>query len=210
MSDSIYIGSNISVNNLSPVSTYLGKPGDPAMGGTPIEEYTKRQLEFRRAEIFALNDTGYFIERAKRLYQYPNFICDTGGSICEWVDGNDPEDPILQELSQHCLLVWLKGDAAHTQELVRRFKKDPKPMAYRPEFLSESWAEYLRTNNILPDKVDPNDFVSWTYERAMEARQPRYEAMAKWGITIPADQLGAVSTAQEFEQLVGQTLAAQA
>ena len=33
MSDSIYIGSNITFQNLSPVSTYLGKPGDPARGG---------------------------------------------------------------------------------------------------------------------------------------------------------------------------------
>jgi hypothetical protein len=51
LSDSIYIGSNISFNNLSPVSTYLGKPGDPARGGLPIDEYRRRQEQFRRAEI---------------------------------------------------------------------------------------------------------------------------------------------------------------
>ena len=32
-SDSIYIASNISFDNLSPLSTYLGKPGDPEKGG---------------------------------------------------------------------------------------------------------------------------------------------------------------------------------
>ncbi|HAV09983.1 MAG TPA: ATPase, partial [Rhodobacteraceae bacterium] len=73
MSDSIHIGSNISFNNLTPVSTYLGKPGNPAKGGLPIDEYTRRQSQFRAAEISALLDTGYFIERAERLYQYPHF-----------------------------------------------------------------------------------------------------------------------------------------
>ncbi|MGB0440359.1 MAG: ATPase, partial [Paracoccaceae bacterium] len=42
MSDSIYIGSNITFDNLDPVSTYLGKPGDPAQGGLPITEYRRR------------------------------------------------------------------------------------------------------------------------------------------------------------------------
>ena len=39
MSDSIYIASNITFDNLAPLSTYLGKPGDPAQGGLPFDEY---------------------------------------------------------------------------------------------------------------------------------------------------------------------------
>ena len=38
LSDSIYIASNITFSNLAPLSTYLGKPGDPAKGGLPFEE----------------------------------------------------------------------------------------------------------------------------------------------------------------------------
>ena len=79
MSDSIYIGSNITFENLTPVSSYLGKPGDEAKGGLPYAEYTRRQAQFRTAEIAALLDTPYFIERAGALYGYPHFICDTGG-----------------------------------------------------------------------------------------------------------------------------------
>ena len=41
MSDSIYIGSNITFDNLEPVSAYLGKPGDPEKGGLPIEEFRR-------------------------------------------------------------------------------------------------------------------------------------------------------------------------
>jgi len=206
LSDSIYIGSNITFDNLSPVSTYLGKPGDPARGGLPIDEYRRRQEQFRQAEINALMDTRYFIERAGRLYGYPNFVCDTGGSICEWVDGNDPDDPILTELSAHCLLIRIKGDEAHTQELIRRFDRAPKPMCYQPEFLEASWTEYLRKNNCMEDDVDPDSFIRWTYARALAHREPRYEAMAPWGITVSADAVGAVRTAADFDDLVTNAL----
>ncbi len=99
LSDSIYIGSNITFDNLSPVATYLGKPGDPAQGGLAdggIPQPSGAVPHGRRSR--RLHDTGYFIERAERLYGYPHFICDTGGSICEWVDPDDPHDPLLSEL----------------------------------------------------------------------------------------------------------------
>ena len=206
LSDSIYIGSNISFNNLTPVSTYLGKPGDPGKGGLPIEEYRRRQEQFKRAEIQALLDTEHFIRRAEVIYGYPNFICDTGGSICEWADGNDPDDPILKELSQHTLLIWLKGNEAHTQELIRRFDKAPKPMAYQPEFLVAAWDEYLSENNCVEADVDPDAFIRWTYARALAHRQPRYEAMAKWGVTVEASALEGCTSEAAFVDVIAQAL----
>ena len=206
LTDSIYIGSNITFNNLAPVSTYLGKPGDPSQGGLPIEEYRLRQEQFRRAEIAALEDTAHFIARAGALYGYPHFVCDTGGSICEWVDGDDAEDPLLTELSQHCLLIYLKGSEAHTQELIRRFDRAPKPMAYQPEFLDGAWQDYLTESGSPPDKVDPDAFIRWTYARALAHRQPRYDAMAKWGVTLTADEVAGVNTADQFEDMVATAL----
>lgn len=205
-SDSIYIGSNITFDNLSPVSTYLGKPGDPDKGGLPIDEYRIRQEQFRRAEINALMDTGHFIERAGRLYGYPHFVCDTGGSICEWVDGDDPDDPILTELASHCLLIGLKGNDAHRQELIRRFDRAPKPMCYQPEFLAGAWAEYLSENNVEEGDVEPDHFIRWTYARALAHRAPRYAAMEKWGITLDHDEVSQVTTADGFEALVAAAL----
>ena len=207
MSDSIYIGSNITFDNLAPVSAYLGKPGDPARGGMPIDTYRKRQDQFRRAEMAALLDTGYFIDRAIDLYGYPHFVCDTGGSICEWVDPDDPKDPILNELSKHALLVWIKGDEAHTQDLIRRFDKAPKPMAYQPEFLDRTWSRYLRENNVQQDEVDPDAFIRWTYAQALAHRQPRYRKMAdRWGVTIEANDLVADPTPQNFDALIARAL----
>jgi hypothetical protein len=207
MSDSIYIGSNITFENLSPVATYLGKPGDPSRGGLPMQEYRHRQDQFRTAEISALRDTAHFAERARALYGYPHFICDTGGSICEWIDPDDPEDMLMQDLSRNCLPVWIRGDAAHTQDLIRRFDRAPKPMAYQPEFLAQVWEEYLHENNALEDEVDPNHFIRATYARALAHRQPRYAAMAKhWGIEVSAAEIAAADTTERLVDLIAQRL----
>ena len=211
MTDSIYIGSNITFENLSPVASYLGKPGDPNKGGVPIEEYRRRQDQFRRAEIDALMDTSYFIRRAQSLYGYPNFICDTGGSICEWVDPDDANDPIMTALAKECLCVWIEGSDAHIDELCRRFDKAPKPMSYQPEFLTKAWADYLAEKSVSPDDVNPDDFIRWTYRKALDHRQPRYREMAnRWGITVKAEDIYAVRSAEDFQELIARTLEAHA
>lgn len=207
LSDSIYIGSNITFENLTPVSSYLGKPGDPAKGGLRMQEYRHRQEQFRRAEINALHDTEYFAERATRLYGYPNFICDSGGSICEWVDADNPQDPVLTELSKTCLMVWIKGDEAHTEELIRRFDRAPKPMSYQPEFLQQAWEDYLNQMSLSEADVDPDAFIRWTYAQALAHRQPRYAAMARnWGVTVTADQISAITSEDDFNTLIAQAL----
>ncbi len=206
-SDSIYIGSNITFQNLTPVAAYLGKPGNPDMGGLEISEYQQRQEQFRQAEIRALLDTKYFIDRAKRLYSYPNFICDTGGSICEWVEPDDPNDQILTELSRQTLMIWIKGDEAHTEELIRRFDKAPKPMSYQAAFLDLVWNEYLTLNECSGADVDPDAFIRWTYAQALAHRQPRYEAMARnWGVTIAANDISKVRDSGDFNELIERTL----
>ncbi len=202
LSDSIYIGSNITFENLHPVATWLGKPGDPAKGGLPMAEYANRQEAFRQAEIAALNDTAHFASRAQTLYGYDHFICDTGGSICEWVDASDPEDPLLTALSRECLLIWIKGDAAHQEKLIRRFDAAPKPMAYQPDFLSSVWSDYLDRKSLNETDVDPDAFIRETYAAALSHRQPRYEAMSRWGVTITADQIAALDGAQDFVDLI--------
>ena len=67
LSDSIYIASNITFDNLAPLSTYLGKPGDMSKGGLSFEEYLRRQEQHRRAEIAALLDTPHFVDRAEEI-----------------------------------------------------------------------------------------------------------------------------------------------
>ena len=208
MSDSIYIGSNITFDNLAPLSAYLGKPGDPSKGGLPFDEYCLRQNQHRSAEIAALLDTARFVDRGESLYGYPHFVCDTGGSICEVVDPDDPDDLVLSSLEEFALLVWIKGDEAHRDELVRRFDRAPKPMYYQPEFLLSAWETYLNDTGLAEDRVDPDDFVRWTYARALDHRQPRYAAMAKRGITVTPDQIAAVQGQDDFVTMIARALEA--
>lgn len=206
LSDSIYIGSNITFDNLTPVSTYLGKPGAADQGGLPIDEYRRRQDQFRASEIAALNDTAHFAQRATALYGYANFICDTGGSICEWVDPSDDNDPLMTTLSATCLPIWIKGDAAHTEALIKRFDKAPKPMAYQPEFLLTCWQDYLAESGLSETAVNPDTFVRWTYARALAHRQPRYAAMARWGVTVTADEVASLKGEADFIDLIAHAL----
>lgn len=211
MQDLIHFGVNVHDHDLRPVAAYLGKPGNPDKGGLAIVEYQRRQGQFRDAEIAALKDTAHFIERGQAIYGYNNFICDTGGSICEWVDPFDPNDPLLSALSEDCLMVWIKGGEAHTNALVSRFDKEPKPMSYQPEFLATVWAKYLNDNNVKEGDVDPDTFVRWTYSQALAHRQPRYDAMARnFGITIDANQWETITSEATFVDVIADALAARA
>jgi len=206
-SDSIYIASNISFENLSPLSTYLGKPGDPDKGGIPFEEYVHRQRQHREAEIAALLDTPLFIEKAREIYDYANFVCDTGGSICEVVDPEDPADPVLTTLAGHLLMVQIRGTHEQADELVRRFRKNPKPMYYPEELLRRLWAEYLATNRLAEDEVDPDAFIAWGFRALLMHRLPLYDAIARnWGVTVEAAEVEAVRTPADFDALIAEAI----
>jgi hypothetical protein len=207
--DSIYVASNITFDNLAPLSTYLGKPGDPAKGGLPFGEYMRGQGLHAEAEKSAMLDTAQFIDRAKLLYGYDHFVCDSSGSIVEVVNPEDPGDPVLSAVTQLLLPVWIEGTEAHTEELIRRFDRDPKPMYYRPEFLQAAWAEYRALTGEAEDKVDPDAFVRWAYSRALAHRQPRYAALARnWGVTVAASDIARVRTAEDVVDLIAGALAA--
>ncbi len=207
MSDSIYIGSNITFNNLAPLSTYLGKPGDLTRGGLSFAEYMARQEQHQRAEVAAMLDTGHFIDRAQDIYGYDHFVCDSSGSICEVVDPEDPVDPVLTALSEEVLMVWIEGSEAHTAELVRRFDRAPKPMYYQPAFLRAAWDAYRAETGQDEARIDPDAFVRWTYARALAHRQPRYAAIAdRWGIRVTAEDVAQVRTAGDFDGLIAAAL----
>lgn len=206
LSDSVYIASNITFDNLAPLSTYLSKPGSPSRGGLPFDEYCLRQDQHRRAEIASLLDSRHFMDRAVDIYRLPHFVCDSGGSACEVIDPADPSDPVLTALAHDLLLVWIKGSDAHTAELVRRFDRAPKPMYYQPEFLEKSWIAYRVEKGLREEEVNPDDFIRWTYARALAHRQPRYEAMARRGVTVTAEEVAGVRTADDFVDLVARAI----
>ena len=207
-SDSIYIRSNISFENLSPLSTYLGKPGNEALGGIPFDEYRRRQAQHRQAEIRALLDVPEFIDRAKDIYGYAHFVCDSGGSLCEVVDPSDEHDAVLRCLAEHTMLVYIRGSASHTRMLVERFRKHPKPMYYNPAFLDAKWTEYKALRSITDDDVvDPDDFAVWGFEQLLAHRIPLYEAIAeRYGYVIDMEDVPGVKTESDLLDLLERTI----
>jgi len=202
--DSIKLSSNITFANLDPLSSYLGRPGNKAKGGLELDEYRRRQEQHRVAEIAALQEVPLFIQRAHDLYAYDNFIADTGGSLIEVVDPDNPKDPVIETLSKNSVLLYIRGTEKDADELIQRFRRSPKPMYYQPAFLTKKWAEFKKLNKITDDaKVDPGKFGAWGFEALLHDRLPRYQKLAdKYGYTVEAADLATVRDGEEFIDLV--------
>ncbi|MCA3554635.1 ATPase [Aestuariivirga sp.] len=208
LSDSIHIQSNITFDHLKPLSTYLGKPGNPDKGGIAFAEYKTRQAQHRAAEIAALLDVPTFIGKARDIYRYENFVCDSGGSLCEVIDPENPLDPVLSCLAGNTVLLYIEGTPEHTRMLVERFRRQPKPMYYQPRFLETKWAEYKAINGIpRDDDVDPDGFAVWGFEQLLHHRIPLYQAIAaKFGYTVRMRDVPSVQSEEDFIALVANAI----
>jgi len=206
LSDSIYICNNITVENLAPVSSFLGKLGNRELGGLGFEEFKRRQRLHHRAEVAAMQDVPKFIHKAEEIYGYKHFINDAGGSVCEL---SDPET--LSVLAEHTVIVYIKIPADLEQTIIARSKSDPKPLYYREDFLVQKLDEYLRLNNLSHvDDIVPDDFVSWVFPELFKSRLPRYQAIAdQYGYTINAHETAEIRGEDDFIQLIANAIAAQ-
>jgi hypothetical protein len=203
--DWIYIRNNIKVNNLGPVLSFVGKLGDPELGGLSLAKFERRQEMYRQAEIAAMHDVPTFVRKAQEVYGYQHFVNDVGGSLCEL------EDPaVIDLLARHTLILYIKvatADDEHT--LIRRAQSDPKPLYYRPAFLAEHLPVYLAEQGLeYAAQINPDDFTRWVFPRLFRARVPRYEAIAgPLGYTITSREVGAVRDENDFLALVENAIA---
>jgi len=207
LNDSIYLSSNITFNNLSPLSGFLGKPGKTSSGGIDFNEYVLRQRKHYNAEINATNDTALFSQKSVEIYGYKHFISDTSGSLCEIVNPEDPRDKVLKALQKNTLPVWVKGSQNQTDQLLERFKKSPKPMFYNESFLKEKWAEYLMVYNENPDEVEPDNFMSYGFNALILRRLPIYEKIAtNWGVALQATDITELTTPDELIEIIAEAV----
>jgi len=202
-SDSIYIASNITVHNLEPVSTFLGKIGNPKLGGLSVAEFKRRQRLHREAEIGAMRDVADFIVKAREIYGYDHFMNDAGGSVVELDD-----EETLESLARHTVILYLRPDAALEAKLVERAISNPKPLYFQEHFLDAKLAEYMSLHGYRStDEIVPNEFVQWIFPALVEHRRPKYEAIAaRYGYTIDAGALEAIAKEQDFLELVSAAL----
>lgn len=202
-SDSIYIRNNITVDHLNAVSSFVGKLGNPELGGMSLEEFKRRQRLHYAAEVAAMKDVPSFIERAHTLYGYTKFINDAGGSVCEL-----DNEAVLKILEQHTLIIYIKASEADESMLIERAKTSPKPLYYREAFLDQQLEVYMQERGIpYTTMIDPDDFVRWIFPQLFYSRIPRYEAIAdQYGYTIKTEDLYQVKTEADFMGLVEQAL----
>ena len=201
-SDSIYIRSNITVHNLEPLSTFLGKVGDPSKGGLACEEFLARQRLHHDAEVAAMRDVVDFVEKTHDIYGYDHFVNDAGGSVCEL---DDPET--VELLAAHTMVVYIRADEDMEQELIRRQKAHPKPLYYGETFFRRSLALYLESEGLdSPDDIDPDRFVRWIFPRLVERRRPLYEGIAAYGYTVTAADAETVRDERDFIDLVARAI----
>jgi len=203
-SDSIFIGNNITFNNLNPVSTFLGKLGDPEKMGVPLDLFKKRQRMFYQAELSTMLDVPEFIEKADRIYGYTNFINDAGGSLCEIDD-----EHVFETLAKHTLILYIEATEQNKKDVIERARLKPKPLYYREAFLDEYLEKYLQENNMqYAAQIDPDEFARWVFPHLFYARIPRYEAIAeKYGYSVSSERVAQVETEQDFLDLVKDVIA---
>ena len=200
--DSIYISSNITVDNLLPISMFLGKIGNPKKGGLSLDEFLKRQKMHKDAEIKAMMDVPEFIEKSRRIYEYDHFINDAGGSICEL---NDTE--AMSTLIKNTLILYIEDDDNIRDDLIQRARENPKPMYYTEEFLLEHLEYYANETGERDQNINPNNFVRWVFPKLLDYRKNKYDLIAKkYGYRVKASEIALVENESDFIELVAKAI----
>ncbi len=197
--DWIYIRNNIKVHDLGPVLSYVGKLGNPEMGGVELADFIKRQAHYRDAEIATMRDVPEFIDKAQNIYGYPHFINDVGGSLCEL-----DEPGVIESLARNTLILYIKvTNEEEENKLIQRAVSSPKPLYYQADFLTEHLALYLAENGLdYAAEMDPDNFARWVFPRLFHSRIPRYEEIAKQGYTVTSEEVSQVKNEQDFLALL--------
>ena len=199
---SISVNSQVTFDNLEPISAFLGKVGNPEEGGLPISEFIRRQSLFFEAEKKTMYEVPEFIAKSQAK-GFSHFINDAGGSLCEL------EDPkLFKLLSANTLIIYIKTSKENEHALIERAKENPKPMYYNPVFFQRSIKNYLTENNLeYAAEISPDSFVSWVFPKLIEDRLKKYSKIAnKYGCTIQSDELHSCSSANDVIDLISSSL----
>jgi hypothetical protein len=203
-SDSIFISNNISFHNLHPLSSFLGKVGNPNRGGIGLGEFQRRQQLHHDAEVRAMLDVPNFIGKAKEIYGYNHFINDAGGSLCEL-----DEPQVMETLAKETLVLYIRATKEDEERLIERAKSDPKPLYYRPEFLQKALDAYrAEFGNDYVACIDPDNFTRWVFPRLFRDRIPRYETIAgKYGYSISSAEVMQLGSEADLLELIAEAIA---
>jgi len=200
--NSISVNSQVTFDNLEPISAFLGKVGNPEEGGLPFDEFVRRQHLFLEAERKAMYEVPEFISKSQAK-GFSHFINDAGGSLCELEDSN-----LFKLLSDNTLVVYIKTSKENERVLIERAKESPKPVYYNPVFFERSVKAFLSENNLeYAAQISPDSFVSWVFPKLIEDRLVKYSSLAgKYGCTIKSDDLHNCKSSNDVLNLISSAL----
>lgn len=182
----------VSADDLSGLSSYIGKVGD-----FPIDEFKARQTRYYMAEVAALNAA------AKKSINRKKFVHDSTGSLCEITD-----EAVLKNIGSSTLFVYIQASKKEEIEILKRAEDYPKPLFFPPKMLDVWLHEYQQVFGVgNVDEVDGDDFVRWVFPKLFEMRLPKYERLADmYGVAIPSSDIHGVKDEQGLLNLIAEAL----
>ncbi len=189
---------NMSAEDISALSEFLGILGGERYGGFPLALFQERQKAYYDAECHALEAMGDEMDA-----QDKHFVHDSTGSFCEIED-----EALVEKIGQQTLFVYLKTGEKEEREVLQRARDYPKPLFFPPKFLSEKLEQYLSENNLDSiDDIEPDAFSRWVFPILFKARKPKYQRLADlYGVAIPASEFTNLSSDEDFISIIAKHL----
>lgn len=185
-----HLALDVTPDDLTALSKFIGQLGNPDKGGLPFDEFKKRQRLYYEAECASVEEAADVVDLTDA-----HFICDSTGSLCEVED-----DALLARLGKKTLFVYIKATPKEEQEVLKRAQQYPKPLFFPPSQFDAWLAEYGEVD-------DPADFARWVFPRLFESRLPKYQRLADlYGVTISSEKFKDVKTADDFLRVVAEAL----
>ncbi len=185
------LGIDVNVDDLSPLSDFIGQLGDPDKGGLSLEDFKDRQRQYYDAECLVLDNlAGVAVEG--------NIVNDSTGSFCEITD-----ETLIARVAEQGVFIYVEADPDSHDDIIARAQAYPKPLFFPPDIFDEWLREFCALRGVLPDLIEPGDFSRWVFPKLFQSRLPKYEKLAaQYGIKVQAKDLHAVGSGQEFLDLI--------
>lgn len=177
---------------------FIGKPGNPKLGGLHMKKYKDHQKAYYDAECMSVAEAA--MEAAEST---KHFVHDSTGSLCEIID-----EGLIDALGQKTLFVYLKASAEEENIVLERARTHPKPLFFPPMFFDGWVNEYLRDNKLnMPEEMVPDEFSRWVFPKLFTSRLPKYQALAdRYGVTLESGALQDLKDADDFISRVAERL----
>lgn len=188
----------MSAENISALMEYLGRLGNPDLGGCSLDLFKQRQKAYYDAELTALDVMGEAMAKTDAP-----FVHDSTGSIVEI-----EEEDVISRVGEKTMFVYLKTGEEEEKEVLQRARDYPKPLFFPKSFLDEKIDLYMKEANLgSVDEFIPDEFSRWVFPLLFEARKPKYQRLADlYGVTISAAKFKNLESSEQFISIIADHL----